>query len=71
MTFTHISLTSFHHGHIRLLKKTSSLGHVIVALCTNEEIFTIKGFKPLLFSEQRKEIALAFDTLGEVIESGC
>ena len=65
-----MSLTSLHHGHIRLLKKASNLGHVIVALCTDEEIFKIKGFKPVLSFEQRKEIALAIRYVGEVIESG-
>jgi len=54
-----MSLTIVHHGHIRLLKKASELGYVIVALCTDEEIFKAKGFKPLLSFEERKEIALA------------
>ena len=66
-----MSLTSLHHGHIRLHKRVSSLAHIIVALCTDEEIFKIKGFKPVLSSEQRKEIALALKYVGEVIESGC
>lgn len=64
-----MSLTALHHGHIRLLKKASELGYVIVALCTDEEIFEAKGFKPLLSFEQRKEIALAIRYVGEVIES--
>tara|TARA_B110000091_G_C13499686_1_gene343805 strand:+ start:72 stop:263 length:192 start_codon:yes stop_codon:yes gene_type:complete len=54
-----MSLTILHHGHIRLLKQASELGYVIVALCTDEEIFKVKGFKPLLSFENRKEIALA------------
>ena len=29
-----MSLSIVHHGHIRLLKKASELGYVIVALCT-------------------------------------
>ena len=66
-----MSLTSLHHGHIRLLKKASSLGQVIVALYIDEEIFKIKGFKPVRSSEQRKEIVIAFRYVGEVIESGC
>ena len=64
-----MSLTILHHGHIRLLKKASDLGYVIVALCTDEEIFKAKGFKPLLSFEQRKEIALAIRYVQEVIES--
>ena len=63
-----MSLTIVHHGHIRLLKKASELGYVIVALCTDEEIFKAKGFKPLLSFEERKEIALAIRYVNEVIE---
>ena len=64
-----MSLTILHHGHIRLLKKASDLGYVIVALCSDEEIFKAKGFKPLLSFDQRKEIALAIRYVQEVIES--
>jgi cytidyltransferase-like protein len=63
-----MSLTSLHHGHIRLLKKASELGKVIVALCNDEEIFRVKGFKPLLSFEHRKEIALAIRYVEEVLE---
>ena len=63
-----MSLTSLHHGHVRLLKKASELGQVIVALCNDEEIFKVKGFKPLLSFEHRKEIALALRYVEEVIE---
>ena len=63
-----MSLTSLHHGHIRLLKNASELGKVIVALCNDEEIFKVKGFKPLLSFEHRKEIALAIRYVEEVIE---
>ena len=64
-----MSLTVLHHGHIRLLKKASELGYVIVGLCSDEEIFKAKGFKPLLSYEQRKEIALSIKYVREVIES--
>ena len=63
-----MSLTSLHHGHIRLLKNASELGKVIVALCNDEEIFKVKGFKPLLSFEHRKEIALAIRYVEDVIE---
>ena len=63
-----MSLTSLHHGHVRLLKKASELGQVIVALYNDEEIFKVKGFKPLLSFEHRKEIALALRYVEEVIE---
>ena len=63
-----MSLTSLHHGHIRLLQKAAQLGHVVVALCTDDEILKAKGFLPLLSFEQRKEIALAIRYVEEVIE---
>ena len=33
-----MSATLIHHGHIRLLKKASKFGKVIVALTTDKEI---------------------------------
>ena len=63
-----MSLTSLHHGHIRLLQKASLLGHVVVALCSDDEILEAKGFLPLLSFEHRKEIALAIRYVEEVIE---
>ena len=45
------------------------MGYVIVGLCSDEEIFKAKGFKPLLSYEQRKEIALAIKYVREVIKS--
>ena len=62
-----MSLTILHHGHIRLLKKASDLGYVIVALCTDEEILKAKGFNPLLSFDERKEIALAIRYVEDVI----
>ena len=64
-----MSLTSVHHGHIRLLKKAADLGHVVVALTSDEEIQKTKGFLPSLCYEHRKEIALAIRYVDEVIMS--
>ena len=64
-----MSLTSVHHGHIRLLKKAADLGHVVVALTSDEEIQKTKGFLPTLCYEHRKEIALAIRYVDEVIMS--
>lgn len=63
-----MSLTTVHHGHVRLLEKASQLGDVIVALTSDEEIFKSKGFYPMLSFEHRKEIALAFKYVQEVIQ---
>lgn len=38
-----MSLTLFHHGHVRLLRKAAELGHVTVALTVDEEIKRVKG----------------------------
>lgn len=65
-----MSLTTLHHGHIRLLKKASALGYVIVALTRDEEIIKYKGFQPILTFEHRKEIALSIKYVNDVIESG-
>lgn len=62
-----MSLTTLHHGHIRLLKQAAGLGHVIVALCSDEEIKKFKGFTPTLSFDQRREIALSIRYVDEVI----
>ena len=41
-----MSATLIHHGHIRLLKKASDYGNVIVALTTDKEILEKKGYHP-------------------------
>ena len=64
-----MSLTLVHVGHIRLLKKASILGHVIVGLVSDNDILKTKGFMPEMSFEQRKEIALAIRYVGEVIET--
>ena len=65
-----MSLTIIHHGHIRILQKASNLGHVVVGLTSDDEIFKFKGFIPQLSFEQRKEIALAIRYVDEVVECG-
>ena len=63
-----MSLTAIHHGHVRLLRKAHQLGDVIVALTSDEEVFKSKGFYPVLSFEHRKEIALAFKYVQEVVK---
>ena len=64
-----MSITVLHHGHIRLLKKASELGSVIVALTTDDEIMKNKGFLPYLNYEYRKEILLSIRYVDEVVKS--
>ena len=51
-----MSATIIHHGHIRLLKKASEFGSVIVGLTTDSEIISKKGYDPEIDFEHRKEI---------------
>ena len=64
-----MSCTLLHHGHIRLLKKASELGRVIVALTTDDEILVKKGYTPELCFDERREILLAIKYVSEVIPS--
>tara|TARA_B100001175_G_C19113490_1_gene450888 strand:+ start:192 stop:578 length:387 start_codon:yes stop_codon:yes gene_type:complete len=58
-----------HHGHIRLLKKASKYGKVIVALTSDEEIVKYKKFKSPLNFQQRKEILSSIKYVSKVIKS--
>jgi glycerol-3-phosphate cytidylyltransferase len=62
-----MSVTLLHHGHVRLLKKASELGTVIVGLVTDDEIFLKKGYQPELNYEQRKEILESIKYVSEVV----
>jgi len=61
-----LSATLLHHGHIRLLKKASEFGTVIVALTTDEQIHLHKGYQPELTFEERREILLSIKYVSEV-----
>ena len=62
-----MSATLFHHGHIRLIKKASELGDVVIGLTTDEEIETKKGYSPELSFENRKEILESIALVKEVV----
>ena len=64
-----MSATLIHHGHIRLLKKASDLGLVLVALTTDDEIIEHKGYTPELTFEERKEVLLSIKYVHNVIPS--
>ena len=64
-----MSCTILHHGHVRLLKKASDIGQVIVALTIDEEVFSEKGYWPELNYDQRKEILMAVRYVSDVIPS--
>ena len=58
-----------HQGHIRLLKKASKLGKVIVALTDDKDILKFKKFKPPLNFSQRKEILESIKYVNKVVKS--
>lgn len=62
-----MSATIVHHGHIRLLKKASEYGEVIVGLTTDEEIISNKKYQPELAFEFRKEILESIKYVSEVV----
>ncbi len=62
-----MSATLIHYGHIRLLKKASEHGKVIVGLTTDEEILSKKGYQVELEFTHRKEILEAIKYVDEVV----
>ena len=64
-----MSATLIHHGHIRLLKKASEFGEVVVGLTTDEEILSKKGYQVELEFAHRKEILEAIKYVDEVVST--
>ncbi len=64
-----MSATLIHHGHIRILKAAKELGTVVVALTTDEEIISKKGFEPELNFAERREILEAIKYVDDVVPS--
>lgn len=62
-----MSATLIHHGHIRLLKKASEFGKVIVGLTADEEILRKKGYQAELEFDSRKETLEAIKYVDEVV----
>ncbi len=64
-----MSATLLHHGHIRILKAAKELGHVVVALTTDDEIVSKKGYQPEMLYCERREILEAIRYVDEVVPS--
>jgi len=62
-----MSATIIHHGHIRLLKKASEYGDVVVGLTSDNEIITKKGYQPEIIFEHRKEVLESIEFVSEVV----
>ena len=64
-----LSATIIHHGHIRLLKKASKYGDVVVALTKDSEIKKHKRYFPEIKFVNRKEILESIKYVKSVISS--
>jgi glycerol-3-phosphate cytidylyltransferase len=62
-----MSATLIHHGHVRLIKKASKFGNVIIALTRDAEIKKYKGYVPEIKFIHRKEILQSFKDVYKVI----
>ena len=62
-----MSAAIIHNGHVRLIKKASKFGNVIIALTTDKEIKKHKKLIPELNYKLRKEILLEFKKVSKVI----
>lgn len=64
-----MSATLVHDGHIILLERASTLGSVVVALTSDDEIEATKGYRPELRFSQRKKILSSIKFVSEIVES--
>ncbi len=64
-----MSATILHHGHIRLLKKASQFGKVIVALSNDADIKKYKKIIPEIKFKYRKEILQSIVHVDKVVKS--
>ena len=62
-----MSATLIHHGHVRLIKKASKFGNVIIALTRDKEIKKYKGYNPEIKFRNRKEILQSFKNVHRVV----
>lgn len=62
-----MSATLIHHGHVRLLREAQTMGRVIVALTTDDEVRLRKGYDPELTYDERKEVLEALRYVDEVV----
>ena len=65
-----MSCSIIHNGHIRLLKKASKFGSVVIDLTSDEDIKKYKKLIPELNFKQRKEILESIKYVSKVIKSG-
>ena len=64
-----MSVTLFHYGHVRILRKASKYGKVIVALTKDKEIKKFKGYFSEMNYLQRKEMLESICYVHKVVPS--
>ncbi len=64
-----MSASLIHHGHIRILKKASKYGKVIVALTSDKELSKSKNIVPEIKFQFRAEILKSIKYVEKVIPS--
>jgi len=62
-----MSCSIIHHGHVRLIKKASRFGNLIISLTTDRDLKKFKNIHPELNFSQRKEILLSIKYVKKVI----
>ena len=64
-----MSASIIHHGHIRLLKKASKFGDVIVGLTLDKDLKKFKKINPEIKFKNREEILRSIKYVKEVVPS--
>ena len=62
-----MSCSIIHHGHVRLIKKASRFGNLIISLTTDRDLKKFKNIHPELNFSQRKEILSSIKCVKKVI----
>jgi len=62
-----MSCSLLHHGHIRLIKRASRFGKLIISLTVDKDLIKYKKIKPELNFKQRKEILQGIKYVNKVI----
>ena len=62
-----MSCSLIHHGHVRIIKKASKYGKLIISLTTDSDLKKYKKIIPELNFSQRKEILNALKYVDKVI----